>query len=173
MEDNRGDLVVIAAGYPDQMRSFLASNPGAASRFPTVIDFPDYTDSELLQIFHQAATQDGFELAAGVDENVRAATPRGRDFGNGRTARTSSNKPSAARPSDSPAAPTTRPRQQQTKSAPSRPTTSPRPPRRKPGRPSGSSPPAPPQRDDRSRPGPSMVSSEGGLSATITFMLLL
>lgn len=91
MEDNRGDLVVIAAGYPDRMRSFLGSNPGAASRFPAVINFPDYTDDELLQIFEQAARKDGFQLAAGVDEKVRAtlaAMPRGRDFGNGRTART-------------------------------------------------------------------------------------
>ncbi|MBO0806406.1 MAG: AAA family ATPase, partial [Nocardiopsaceae bacterium] len=90
MEDHRGDLVVIAAGYPDPMRSFLESNPGIASRFPTVIDFPDYTDAELLRIFTQAAADEGFELAEGVTEEVRAvlaATPRDRGFGNGRTMR--------------------------------------------------------------------------------------
>ena len=90
MEDHRSDLVVIAAGYPGPMRSFLASNPGTASRFPTVIDFPDYTDDELLQIFKLAARQDGFELAEGMDAKVRTALaliPRGRDFGNGRAAR--------------------------------------------------------------------------------------
>ncbi|HTU76036.1 MAG TPA: AAA family ATPase [Trebonia sp.] len=90
MEDHRGDLVVIAAGYPGPMRSFLASNAGTASRFPTVIDFPDYTDDELWQIFRLAARQDGFELADGVDAKARAALaaiPRGPDFGNGRAAR--------------------------------------------------------------------------------------
>lgn len=90
MEDNRSDLVVIAAGYPGPMRSFLDSNPGTASRFPTIIEFGDYTDDELLAIFELAARQDGFELAAGVDAKVRAvlaATVRGHDFGNGRAAR--------------------------------------------------------------------------------------
>jgi SpoVK/Ycf46/Vps4 family AAA+-type ATPase len=90
MEDNRRDLVVIAAGYPDPIGMFLKSNPGTVSRFPTVINFPDYTDDELLQIFELAARQDGFELVAGVEAKVRAvlaATTRGPDFGNGRAAR--------------------------------------------------------------------------------------
>lgn len=90
MEDHRGDLVVIAAGYPGPMKRFLESNPGLASRFPTRISFPDYTDSELLAIFTRAAADEGFELADGVDARVRtvlAAIPRDRDFGNGRTMR--------------------------------------------------------------------------------------
>jgi SpoVK/Ycf46/Vps4 family AAA+-type ATPase len=90
MEDQRDDLVVIAAGYPDLMEEFLEANPGIKSRFPTVVDFPDYTDKELLQIFNGAARQAGFELADGVEKKVRAVlavTGRGRDFGNGRTMR--------------------------------------------------------------------------------------
>jgi hypothetical protein len=73
------------------MRSFLEANPGTASRFPTTVNFPDYTDDELMAIFCQAAAQAGFELAAGTAERARsalAAAPRGPGFGNGRAART-------------------------------------------------------------------------------------
>src|SRR5690606_40264665 len=51
MEDLREDLVIIAAGYPEKMRLFLKSNPGLRSRFARVWDFPDYTLSELQEIF--------------------------------------------------------------------------------------------------------------------------
>ena len=50
MEDLRGELVVIAAGYPDRMRSFLESNPGLKSRFDRKLEFPDYGPGELLDI---------------------------------------------------------------------------------------------------------------------------
>ena len=50
MEDNRGQLVVILAGYPDEMRTFMESNPGLRSRFKYHIEFPDYSIEELLQI---------------------------------------------------------------------------------------------------------------------------
>ena len=50
MEDDRHNLVVIAAGYPDKMRKFLTSNPGLRSRFSRQIDFPDYSLEELLTI---------------------------------------------------------------------------------------------------------------------------
>lgn len=51
MEDNRGDIVVIVAGYPKLMQDFLESNPGLRSRFPLTINFPDYTADELVKIF--------------------------------------------------------------------------------------------------------------------------
>lgn len=72
------------------MKHFLESNPGLASRFPVTLHFPDYTDSELVEIFTRAASGEGFELADGVEARVRAvlaALPRGRDFGNGRAVR--------------------------------------------------------------------------------------
>jgi probable Rubsico expression protein CbbX len=50
MESQREDLVVILAGYGDRMDKFFASNPGFRSRIAHHIDFPDYSDSELLTI---------------------------------------------------------------------------------------------------------------------------
>lgn len=51
MEDNRSDLVVIAAGYRELMDNFIAINPGLESRFKTFIDFADYSADELFDIF--------------------------------------------------------------------------------------------------------------------------
>ena len=50
MESQREDLVVILAGYGDRMDKFFASNPGFRSRIAHHIDFPDYSDDELLAI---------------------------------------------------------------------------------------------------------------------------
>ena len=50
METQRDDLVVILAGYGDRMERFFESNPGFRSRIGHHIDFPDYTEAELLQI---------------------------------------------------------------------------------------------------------------------------
>lgn len=50
MEDHRGELILILAGYQAEMENFLQTNPGLRSRFPIHIDFPDYTQTELLHI---------------------------------------------------------------------------------------------------------------------------
>lgn len=50
MEDYKNQFVLILAGYPDEMDFFLAANPGLPSRFPIVIDFPDYAIDQLVQI---------------------------------------------------------------------------------------------------------------------------
>jgi len=50
MENQRDDLVVILAGYKDRMDTFFSSNPGMASRIAHHIDFPDYSEAELMQI---------------------------------------------------------------------------------------------------------------------------
>jgi AAA+ superfamily predicted ATPase len=90
MEDHRRDLVVIAAGYDHEMRTFLAANPGLASRFATTIRFCGYSDGELTEIFTAMAADDGFTLADGIPARLRAIlarTARGPDFGNARYVR--------------------------------------------------------------------------------------
>ncbi|GAA0572610.1 AAA family ATPase [Actinomadura livida] len=90
MEDHREDLVVIVAGYEQEMAEFLAANPGLDSRFPKQIHFPDYTDDELITLFGQLAAADGFRLAPGTEDVLLAMlrrAPRGPSFGNGRLMR--------------------------------------------------------------------------------------
>ena len=58
-----GDPVVIIAGYVDEMSHFLQSNAGLARRFEHTLTFPDYTPSELCQIFAIKAAEAGFGLA--------------------------------------------------------------------------------------------------------------
>jgi SpoVK/Ycf46/Vps4 family AAA+-type ATPase len=90
MEDRRDDLVLIVAGYPDPMVLFIAQNPGLASRFRTTIEFPDYTDDELVEIFTGLAEAADYDATPGCVDRFRTillATPRGPTFGNGRFAR--------------------------------------------------------------------------------------
>src|SRR5258707_15239480 len=56
MEDNRDRIIVIVAGYPKEMRRFISSNPGMASRFTKTIEFPPYSAQELSEIFRAMAT---------------------------------------------------------------------------------------------------------------------
>ena len=62
MEDHREDLVVIVAGYTQEMNQFLKSNTGLVSRFNKFIEFPDYTQEELLEIITSMAKKSGFTL---------------------------------------------------------------------------------------------------------------
>jgi Cdc6-like AAA superfamily ATPase len=90
VEDHRDDLVVILAGYPDEMALLVAANPGLKSRFPTTIHFPDYTTDELVAIFTSMCRAASYEPTPAAIELVRArfdAHPRGDGFGNARTAR--------------------------------------------------------------------------------------
>ena len=91
MEDHRDDTVVVAAGYPNEMDDFLDTNPGLRSRMPRTIDFPDYTDDELLLIFSRIAKGSGYTATASAKRRVRElleASERGPAFGNGRAVRT-------------------------------------------------------------------------------------
>lgn len=62
MEDHRSRIIVIVAGYPNEMRRFISSNPGLASRFAKTIDFPAYRPSELIAIFQRIAGERQYEL---------------------------------------------------------------------------------------------------------------
>ncbi len=78
------------AGYPAPMNKFLESNPGLRSRFPKTIEFPDYTDDELVAIFEGIGKEHHYELDDSARAAVKAylaAQPRGETFGNGRLAR--------------------------------------------------------------------------------------
>ena len=57
IEDRRDRIVVVMAGYPDEMEELISSNPGLRSRFPKVIHFPDYTTDELLAIIDSMADE--------------------------------------------------------------------------------------------------------------------
>ena len=90
MEDHRDDVVVIVAGYPDEMATFLDANPGLRSRFPKTIFFDDYSNEELQRIFDGMCAKSHYtpteEARAKVLEYV-AARPRDRGFGNARLVR--------------------------------------------------------------------------------------
>jgi hypothetical protein len=69
MENNRDDLVVILAGYKDRMDTFFKANPGLSSRIAHHIDFPDYTQAELLAIAERMVAAMNYRL----DDAARAA----------------------------------------------------------------------------------------------------
>jgi SpoVK/Ycf46/Vps4 family AAA+-type ATPase len=90
VEDRRDRVVVIVAGYPDEMADFVAANPGLKSRFPKTIEFPDYSTDELLRIFDSIGERAHYKLDDDARGKVRAwleAVPRTKGFGNGRLAR--------------------------------------------------------------------------------------
>jgi stage V sporulation protein K len=60
MEDHREDLVVIVAGYKNEMSRFIDSNPGLKSRFARSIHFEDYSPAELTNIFKVRCEQHGY-----------------------------------------------------------------------------------------------------------------
>lgn len=92
MEDDRDRLVVIIAGYTNEIRNFVNSNPGLSSRFNRYIDFPDYTEEELAEIFKSLLSK--YDYVMNYDAEVAmkkriAAAVREKDdhFGNGRYVR--------------------------------------------------------------------------------------
>ncbi len=90
MEDHRDDLVVILAGYPGPMAELIESNPGLTSRIRTVIQFEDFTNVQLLEIFEKFCQEGGYYLspeAKVVLAKRFEEAPRGEGFGNARLAR--------------------------------------------------------------------------------------
>ncbi|MEM9466025.1 MAG: AAA family ATPase [Actinomycetota bacterium] len=60
MEDHRGEFMLIAAGYPDEMDAFIDVNPGFSSRIRATIPFPDYTPEELAAILRLICAKNGY-----------------------------------------------------------------------------------------------------------------
>ena len=90
MEDHRDDVVLIVAGYPDEMAAFLDANPGLRSRFPKTIFFEDYSNEELQRIFDGMAAKSHYKPTEEARAQVLAyvgARPRDRGFGNARLVR--------------------------------------------------------------------------------------
>ena len=92
MEDNRDRLVVIVAGYTDEMQRFIDTNPGLESRFNRYIHFPDYTASELADIFRLRAKSAQYVLSKDVEHWLvpyigLQTKNRDKKFGNGRWVR--------------------------------------------------------------------------------------
>lgn len=92
MEDHRDEFVVVLAGYTKEMTTFLEANSGLKSRFPNIIEFPDYTASQLLQIANNIAQSMDYEIADDAQSKLlnyfeKIQTNRAKNSGNGRLAR--------------------------------------------------------------------------------------
>ena len=92
MEDDRGKFVVIAAGYKDEMETFLAVNPGLASRFTHKMHIDDYNEDELLAIFKKMAAKDNYKLSSEAEFKLmdlicRKVVTKNESFGNAREMR--------------------------------------------------------------------------------------
>ena len=89
MSDGKGDLAVVVAGYPQEMKGFLESNPGLKSRFNHFFHFEDYIPEEMMQIFELGLTQRSLTIADDGREFLftkftQAYRDRDRSFGNAR-----------------------------------------------------------------------------------------
>lgn len=92
MEDHRDNLIVIVAGYPEPMETFLDSNPGLRSRFNKYIKFEDYSVSQLNDIFHLLCKEQDYILSADAEETLllkigQMVAESGENFANAREIR--------------------------------------------------------------------------------------
>ena len=90
MENNRDNLVVIFAGYTKEMQAFLDSNSGIVSRIGYTLEFEDYKEDELIQIFRNMLGKAGFEINEEAIEEARKIIREYKDsknFGNARFVR--------------------------------------------------------------------------------------
>ena len=90
MEDNRDNLVVIFAGYTKEMQDFINSNSGIASRIGYTLNFKDYTEEELLEIFKGMVKKAGFKITTEAlykARNIIKEHLNDKNFGNARFVR--------------------------------------------------------------------------------------
>ena len=92
MEDARGSMVVIIAGYSNEMKKFMEINSGLESRFNRTIEFPDYSAKELAEIYRSMAKKAKYRLSDDVEHWLvpyisMLTEKRDKNFGNARWAR--------------------------------------------------------------------------------------
>ena len=90
MENMRENTIVIFAGYEKEMKEFINQNPGLRSRIPFHVHFPDYSDSELLEILKLVASKNNYSITEGAECKARdifKTASLSKDFGNGRFVR--------------------------------------------------------------------------------------
>ena len=90
MEDYRGEIVFIFAGYHDEMKELINSNPGIESRIKYYMDFGNYTVQELSDVFRYMANKENFVISADILEKFElyiSKKMKERNFGNARTVR--------------------------------------------------------------------------------------
>ena len=78
MEDDRDRLVVIIAGYTNEIRNFVNSNPGLSSRFNRYIDFPDYSEDELAEIFKSLLSKYDYVMNYDAEAAMKKCISRAR-----------------------------------------------------------------------------------------------
>lgn len=90
MEDRKGEFVLILAGYTNEIKKLIQSNPGFESRIKDFMVFQDYNNEELKEIFVNMARDNNFVVDANALDKLEERFERERNlssFGNGRTAR--------------------------------------------------------------------------------------
>ena len=92
MEDNKGQISIIAAGYKEQMEELINSNPGLRSRFTQTIEFEDFSPSEMIQIFLKMANDNDFSVDVDAQKKLEryfkvVCWHKSKDFANARTVR--------------------------------------------------------------------------------------
>ena len=90
MEDRKGEFVLILAGYTNEIKKLIQSNPGFESRIKDFMVFQDYNNEELKEIFVNMARNNNFVVDANALDKLEERFERERNlssFGNGRTAR--------------------------------------------------------------------------------------
>jgi stage V sporulation protein K len=91
MEDHRDRIMMIVAGYPNEMRRFIDTNPGLAGRFTKTVDFPRYSADDLCEILRRMAARQHFTLPDSFQARIKpwiAERSRAEDWSNAREIRT-------------------------------------------------------------------------------------
>lgn len=92
MEDKHDEFILILAGYSREMDYFLTLNPGLQSRFPLVVEFPDYTNDQLMEICDKMLAEREYTMSKDANRKLREhlivlRSIQGSSFSNGRYVR--------------------------------------------------------------------------------------